>query len=417
MSSKARPSLARVTAASAAAAIPTATEGDTVHVVGQGRVLSGNCDESNLVYEWSQIAGDPVNFTAHSPPVDIGTTGAQGELAFRLTVSTEDGVATASDDFAIMLEASLCEATIIDLGTLPGKEGASLNVGGINDAGQVVGRSGNAYLWQDGVMTDLGTAGGSASQALAINEYGFVTGFVKVPQNHAAMFDGGAIDLGFVDGQCGGCNSIMCDVNDDEDMVGHAEFTSPSHVLRPVLRRVDGTVEFLDIDGFSGGIARGINSAGDIAIVADNCDAYDTGKTGSGFISHADGSVTTLGQLGGYAYCYPRDISDSGYATGYASNSPSLTRAFLWLDGVMTDIGTLGGSSQAFHVNEAGHAVGKSNGRAFIYRGTMTDLNDLLPEASGWTLQSANDINNVGQVVGIGLHGGQKRVFLMTLCD
>jgi len=44
----------------------------------------------------------------------------------------------------------------------------------------------------------------------------------------------------------------------------------------------------------------------------------------------------------------------------------------------------------------------------------MTDLNDLLPPGSGWELTQAEDINEVGQIVGWGEIGGPTRGFLMT---
>jgi probable HAF family extracellular repeat protein len=57
-----------------------------------------------------------------------------------------------------------------DLGTLHPNEGAEAY--GINDKGQVVGRSGNnAFLWQNGVFTDLGPGA-----AFNINNNGFVIG-------------------------------------------------------------------------------------------------------------------------------------------------------------------------------------------------------------------------------------------------
>src|SRR4051794_6179542 len=62
------------------------------------------------------------------------------------------------------LDDRLCpSSTVLDLGTLPG--GATSNASALNLAGQVVGTStppgpsgfNHAFLWQNGVMTDLGT--------------------------------------------------------------------------------------------------------------------------------------------------------------------------------------------------------------------------------------------------------------------
>lgn len=45
----------------------------------------------------------------------------------------------------------------------------------------------------------------------------------------------------------------------------------------------------------------------------------------------------------------------------------------------------------------------------------MTDLNTLLDgSGAGWTLNWANDINDLGQIVGIGTIGGQTHAFLLT---
>ena len=89
----------------------------------------------------------------------------------------------------------------------------------------------------------------------------------------------------------------------------------------------------------------------------------------------------------------------------------------------MTDLGTLGGSySNAFGINDAGQVVGAANTpnigpqHAFLYStGVMIDLNSLLPASSGWVLDSANAINNSGQIVGTGKHNGVETAFLASL--
>ncbi len=44
----------------------------------------------------------------------------------------------------------------------------------------------------------------------------------------------------------------------------------------------------------------------------------------------------------------------------------------------------------------------------------MIDLNSVVTNASDWSLMSAVDINNLGQIVGTGLYQGQLRSFLLT---
>jgi probable HAF family extracellular repeat protein len=84
-----------------------------------------------------------------------------------------------------------------DLGDLPGGGDFSY-AQGINNAGQVVvfsgAATGGAFLWQNGVMTDLNTVSGvagtgwSLTDATAINDAGQIVGYGSNPQGVTSAF-------------------------------------------------------------------------------------------------------------------------------------------------------------------------------------------------------------------------------------
>jgi hypothetical protein len=45
----------------------------------------------------------------------------------------------------------------------------------------------------------------------------------------------------------------------------------------------------------------------------------------------------------------------------------------------------------------------------------MKDLNDLIPSGTGWELTEARDINDNGQITGIGTLNGVRKAFRLTL--
>jgi hypothetical protein len=106
--------------------------------------------------------------------------------------------------------------------------------------------------------------------------------------------------------------------------------------------------------------------------------------------------------------------------------SPNGWRAFIDSSGVMTDLGSFGGTSADFQglaLNYAGTVVGGEDldapipliSRAFLFDGTgMHDLNTLIPAGTGWTLLNATGINDFDEIVGYGTVGGQTHAFLLT---
>ena len=89
----------------------------------------------------------------------------------------------------------------------------------------------------------------------------------------------------------------------------------------------------------------------------------------------------------------------------------------------MHNLGTLGGNySAAWSINNNGQAVGDAwtsgnvADHAFLYSGSgaITDLNNLIVSGSGWTLEQARGINDLGQIVGYGANAsGQTHAFLL----
>jgi probable HAF family extracellular repeat protein len=110
---------------------------------------------------------------------------------------------------------------------------------------------------------------------------------------------------------------------------------------------------------------------------------------------------------------------------GYAEAGPAAYHALLYSAGTVSDLGTLGGTlSVATGINNHGQIVGYAGNygdsafydKAIIYSdGTMTDLNTLIDPGSGWTLQTANAINDNGQIVGYGINAaGQGHAYMLT---
>lgn len=120
-------------------------------------------------------------------------------------------------------------------------------------------------------------------------------------------------------------------------------------------------------------------------------------------------TVSDLGTMGGASEAFA--ISNNGKVAGrYATGTGSTYQAFIWEDGVMQGLGTLGGdSSEAYGVNDDGQVAGISktnSGYTTAFRwdnGSMQNLGTLGGQSSG-----AYAINNAGQVAGWALTSGYE---------
>jgi probable HAF family extracellular repeat protein len=345
---------------------------------------------------------------------------------------------------------------VVDLGTLGGTHSVAE---GISDRGWVVGsanlagdQSEHAYLWRDGLMTDLGTLGGpNSSEQWAVDDNRGLIAAVGETSTKDPLgedfcgFNTGLTCLGFLwqDGKktplatLGGDNSQALAVNNLGQVVGYAENDAHDPTCLPpqvldfeavIWGPSVGEIQQLPtLPGDTVSAASGINDRGQVIGVSGTCAA----PTSRGVLWQ-DGTVTDLGDLGGVLNTLPYAINSSGDVVGQSDLTGDTTlHAFLWTKtGGMRDLGTLPGdpASSAFGISDDGQVVGGScvdasfsNCRAFLWQnGVMTDLNTLVrPGSTPLYLFFGNDINDDGEIAAYAYDrsNGQFHAALAIPCD
>jgi len=309
------------------------------------------------------------------------------------------------------------DGRIMDLGVLPEPEGGyESGAEAVNSRGQVVGWAINrvpdpysmaalselfnnyepveyyqerAFLWQDGVMQDLGTlATGTDAYAVAINEQGQVIGFsytnstpnqVSTPcapgsliptQDPFLWEHGHMIDLGSLGGTCG----FPTWISNSGQVVGQSDLP------------------------------------GD--------------QVTDAFLWTKAGGMQDLGTLGGTS-AEANMVNDSGEVVGGALLADdSQTDAFLW-DGKMHDLGALNGCGTALSINARGQVVGNWGSNVcqqggFLWEdgGPMVDLNTLVSSDSDLTVSAAVEINDSGVIIGAATDtNGNPSAIVLIPCD
>jgi len=215
---------------------------------------------------------------------------------------------------------------------------------GINDSGLIVGVIGGvftpfrAFLWEGEEYIDLGIpAGGTYSEASAINERGQVVGVwgnnISGP-NHGFLWEDGVMtDLGPL---LGTENSSAADITEDGGIagwIGEAPTTeAQAYILEQAFAYTLGP-----IPDCSTSEARGINRTLSIAGRGANRDADK--RLFSRAFTWLDGQFHVLQPSAEFRSSVAVDINDRRAVVGYSFTTSA--KGFTWRDGAQTDLSTL----------------------------------------------------------------------------
>jgi probable HAF family extracellular repeat protein len=334
----------------------------------------------------------------------------------------------------------------------------------INSAGEIVGVSQNgvidpaigfpeerAVLWRDGHMIDFGTLGGNQSSAASINNHGQIAGLAlnttpdpfyiydllfygssSGTQTRAVLWDenDNAKDLGTL----GGPDASAAFVNDHGQVTGISYTNSTPNAFtglptfHPFLwEKGKGMQDLGTLGGTIAQAVNGMNEGGEV--VGSTTMAGDQ-------IHHPflwDGKkLIDLGTFGG-DNGEADWINKAGDVVGIAQKpifcpDGNGGDAFLWSHGVLHDLGTSGGfeNSEVDFTNTNGQVVGYSFScdpsiipDAFLWeKGSIVDLNSLIPSNSGFYLWAAEFISDRGEIASVSIApNGDTHAVLLIPCD
>ncbi|HEX4966857.1 MAG TPA: hypothetical protein VF173_38970 [Thermoanaerobaculia bacterium] len=339
---------------------------------------------------------------------------------------------------AFAASASAQTYTVVDLGSLGTLDTFAFSV---SDSTRIAGYSyvylgpglgytRHGFLWQNGTMLDLGLLpGGTYSWATDINEAGQMSGHAdngSVDGHPILVKDGIMQDLLWPvahGGEARGINDLtqIAGYSVDSSYLIHAAFWSQStgyQDLTALTYAAQGMAEDLNNHTQVIGWSLSAPCGGPNGLQSSRATMWE--NPGTGWVA------TDLGTLGSDCFSDAFGINQAGHVVG--NSGAFITTAALWQKSAsgawtITSLGSLGsgGTSTAYRINNREQIVGESQSAAWgdyhaiLWQcGSMIDLNTRIPAGSGWVLNAATGINDLGEIVGYGkLNGGNYRGFLL----
>jgi probable HAF family extracellular repeat protein len=362
------------------------------------------CAVAGLIGALALIPSEPASASPHTPRyelVDVGTFGGpHAELEGPAVQITKQGA-------------------VLGLADTPIPDADYPNDGAFGGDPYIL----HAFAWQHARLTDLGALPGNNSSAVfEVNGAGVGAGGSETgvpdpltgqPALHAAVFDHGTVtDLGTLPG---GTEGFAVAINDRGQIAGignngvagpgFPEFFDWITQIRSFVWQ-DGAMRDLGTLGGPGTVMNTLNASGQIA-----GDSYtnSTPNPATGYPTihpflWTDGHMRDLGTLGG-TLSTTSWLNNTGEVVGQSNvTGDQATHPFLWDGTRLRDLVGLGGDyGVAWHINDTGDVIGwaspASNDtiHAFEWKhGMMTDLTGGGNEQCTF----AEGINNAGQVVG-----------------
>jgi probable HAF family extracellular repeat protein len=370
--------------------------------------------------------------------------------AFQLTFGTLiAALALSALPASALAEAAAPSYVVYDTGVLGGEEAFA---NGINNLGWVAGglsTSGGAVHaaeWIPGNVIDLGTLGGtnSAVEWPVKNNHGLVVGISETAtpdplgetfscaafiatNGHTCLpflWQNGALNpLPLL----GGNNGFATGINDAGVAVGWAETALhdktcvlPQQLQFEAAQWGPGASQvrvLAPVPGDSSSAATAINDAGEVVGISGDCDVAVGAFSARHAVLWVNGKPVKLPTLGGQGWNTPMAINNLGIIAGFSDTAGDVVngvlhanfQATLWTAGGIVDLHTLPGDAlaEATGINNFNQVVGTSFGpggaRAFLWQsGALYDLNTLVQPNAPLYLVATGDINDRGEITGIG---------------